>query len=270
MNQTVRLAVQEQYLRGDDLLAKWDHAQALGFDAIELRGAGDGRFAARLPELKRAATAGVPMPTVCVEMLHFVGDFDDALRRDALTQMKSQLSVMAEIGGRLAMTPASYGMFSTRLPPFVSPRSVEDDHAALVEGFGELAAHAESVGVVIALEPLNRYENHMINTLGQAAALCAEIGSPWFGIAADTYHMNIEEADPIKALFESAEWIRHIQLSDSNRLEPTAGHIDWSMMLAAIAAIDYADELAYECRLSGELDDVLPVSVRRIRQLAWS
>jgi sugar phosphate isomerase/epimerase len=168
------------------------------------------------------------------------------------------------------MTPASYGMFSTRLPPFVSPRSIADDHAVLIEGFGELAAHAEQVEVVIALEPLNRYENHMINTLAQAAALCAEIGSPWFGIAADTYHMNIEEADPIKALFESAEWIRHIQLSDSNRLEPTAGHIDWSMMLAAIAAIDYADELAYECRLSGELDDVLPVSVRRIRQLAWS
>ena len=270
MNQTVRLAVQEQYLRGETMIEKWHHAQTLGFDAIELRGAGEGRFAARLPELREAAAAGVPMPTVCVEMLHFVGDFDAAKRRDAIEQMKAQLSVMAEIGGRLAMTPASYGMFSTRLPPFVSPRSIADDHAVLIEGFGELAAHAEQVEVVIALEPLNRYENHMINTLAQAAALCAEIGSPWFGIAADTYHMNIEEADPIKALFESAEWIRHIQLSDSNRLEPTAGHIDWSMMLAAIAAIDYADELAYECRLSGELDDVLPVSVRRIRQLAWS
>ena len=270
MNQTVRLAVQEQYLRGETMIEKWHHAQTLGFDAIELRGAGEGRFAARLPELREAAAAGVPMPTVCVEMLHFVGDFDAAKRRDAIEQMKAQLSVMAEIGGRLAMTPASYGMFSTRLPPFVSPRSVADDHAVLIEGFGELAAHAEQVEVVIALEPLNRYENHMINTLAQAAALCAEIGSPWFGIAADTYHMNIEEADPIKALFEVAEWIRHIQLSDSNRLEPTAGHIDWSMMLAAIAAIDYADELAYECRLSGELDDVLPVSVRRIRQLAWS
>jgi sugar phosphate isomerase/epimerase len=270
MNQTVRLAVQEQYLRGESMIEKWHHAQTLGFDAIELRGAGEGRFAARLPELREAAAAGVPMPTVCVEMLHFVGDFDAAKRRDAIEQMKAQLSVMAEIGGRLAMTPASYGMFSTRLPPFVSPRSIADDHAVLIEGFGELAAHAEQVEVVIALEPLNRYENHMINTLAQAAALCAEIGSPWFGIAADTYHMNIEEADPIKALFESAEWIRHIQLSDSNRLEPTAGHIDWSMMLAAIAAIDFADELAYECRLSGELDDVLPVSVRRIRQLAWS
>jgi sugar phosphate isomerase/epimerase len=209
------------------------------------------------------------MPTVCVEMLHFVGDFDPAKRRDAIEQLKSQLSVMAEIGGRLAMTPASYGMFSTRLPPFVSPRSAAEDHAVLVEGFGELAAHAKEVGVVIAIEPLNRYENHMINTLAQAASLCTEIGSPWFGIAADTYHMNIEEADPIKALFEASGWIRHIQLSDSNRLEPTAGHIDGSMTLAAIAAIGYAGELAYECRLSGAIDEVLPVSVQRIRQLAW-
>jgi sugar phosphate isomerase/epimerase len=270
MNQTVRLAVQEQYLRGATMIDKWEHAQALSFDAIELRGAGEGRFAARLPELRQAVAAGVPMPTVCVEMLHFVGDFDPAKRRDAIEQMKSQLSVMAEIGGRLAMTPASYGMFSTRLPPFVSPRSVAEDHDVLVEGFGELAAHAEEVGVVIAIEPLNRYENHMINTLAQAASLCAKIGSPWFGIAADTYHMNIEEADPIKALFEASDWIRHLQLSDSNRLEPTAGHIDWSMTLAAIAAIGYSGELAYECRLSGSVDEVLPVSVQRIRQLAWS
>ncbi|MFP5284037.1 MAG: sugar phosphate isomerase/epimerase family protein [Actinomycetes bacterium] len=264
----LRLAVQEQHLRGDSVLQKWEHAQALGFDAIELRGAGEGRFAARLPELHAAARAGVPMPTVCVDMRHFVGDFDAARRRDAVLQLRSQLEVTAEIGGRLVMTPASYGMFSTRLPPFVSPRSAVDDHAVLVEAFGALAEHAESLGVVIALEPLNRYENHMINTLGQAAALCAEIDSPAFGIAADTYHMNIEEADPARALLDHAAWLRHVQLSDSNRLEPGAGHLDWTLLLNALHVAGYDDELAYECRLSGEVDQVLPVSVRRIRQWA--
>jgi sugar phosphate isomerase/epimerase len=92
-------------------------------------------------------------------------------------QMKSQLSVMAEIGGRLAMTPASYGMFSKRLPPFVPPRSDEEDTEILLDAFGQLADHAESEGVIIALEPLNRYENHMINTLADAQALCEKIGS---------------------------------------------------------------------------------------------
>ena len=68
----------------------------------------------------------------------------------------------------------------------------------------------------------------------------------------------------------AAPWIRHVQLSDCNRLEPGAGHIDWSATLQTLWAIGYADELAYECRLSGHVDEVLPTSVRRMRQLAWS
>ena len=157
MRHAIRLSAQEQYLRGGSALERWEHAQQLGFDALELRAAGEGRFAERLPELKAAAAVGVPMPTVCVEMMHFVGDFDSGKRADALLQMKSQLSVMAQIGGRLAMTPASYGMFSKRLPPFTSPRTEAEDAEVLLDAFGQLAAHAESEGVIIALEPLNRY-----------------------------------------------------------------------------------------------------------------
>jgi sugar phosphate isomerase/epimerase len=268
MTPPLRLSIQEQHLCGATLVKKWQHAQRLGFDAIELRGAGDGRFAARLPELRAAAVAGVPMPTVCVEMLHFVGDFDSDKRADALAQMKSQLSVMAEIGGRLAMTPASYGMFSYRLPPFVPPRSPTQDAEVLLEAFDALAVHAATEGVLIALEPLNRYEDHMINTLAQAEELCTQIGSPALGIAADTYHMNIEEADPPQALMAVGPWLRHVQVSDSNRLEPGAGHIDWAATLQAIASTGYGGELAYECRLSGPVDEVLPLSVRRMRQAA--
>ena len=45
---------------------------------------------------------------------------------------------MAAIGGRLAVTPTSYGMFSLRLPPFVSPRSQAADTEILVEALGQL------------------------------------------------------------------------------------------------------------------------------------
>lgn len=270
MRHAIRLSVQEQHLRGGTVLEKWEHAQRLGFDALELRGAGEGRFAARRDELRAAARAGVPMPTVCVEMSHFVGAFDPELRADAIAQLRSQLSVIAEVGGRLVMTPASYGMFSRRLPPFTPPRSDAEDREVLLDGFGQLAAHAEAEGVIIAIEPLNRYEDHMINTLAAAADLCAAVGSAHFGIAADTYHMNIEEADPAQALVAAAPWLRHVQVSDSNRLEPGAGHVDWGVLLAALWSIGYDDELAYECRLSGPVDEVLPTSVRRLRQAAWA
>ncbi|MCC2659305.1 MAG: hypothetical protein K0R37_79, partial [Arthrobacter sp.] len=159
------ITVQEQHLPGSSLEEKFDTALAWGFDGIELRSGGELQFAARLPELRRAKNAGVVMPTACVDMTHFIGAFDDDLRKDAVAQLKSQLSTMAEIGGRGVMTPASYGMFSKRLPPFVPPRTDEEDTAVLVEALTVLGEHAASEGVEIYLEPLNRYEDHMINRL---------------------------------------------------------------------------------------------------------
>ncbi|MBA2477531.1 MAG: sugar phosphate isomerase/epimerase [Sporichthyaceae bacterium] len=253
-------------LPGLGLQERWEAALAAGFDAIELRGKGSGAFLARLPELSRARADGVIMTSVCVDMLHFVGDFDADRRRDALDQMCQQLSVMAEIGGIVAMTPASYGMFSRRLPPFEPPRPPEDDRQVLVDGFGELAEHARDEGVVICLEPLNRYEDHMINTLGQAVEICQAVGSPAMGVCADTYHMNIEETDLAESLLAVGAWLRHIQVSHSNRLEPGTGHIDWLAVLAALAAAGFAAPLAYECRLSGDAVEVLPRSTAFLRR----
>ncbi|MEV6844057.1 sugar phosphate isomerase/epimerase family protein [Actinoplanes sp. NPDC051411] len=263
-----RISCQEQLLPGDTLPEKWEFAQQAGFGAIELRGKGDLAFEARLPELRKAAADGVVMPTVCVEMLHFIGDFDAERRADAIKQMRSQLTVIGEIGGGLAMTPASYGQFSRRLPPFEPPRSPEEDRAVLFEALTELGEHAVREGVVLALEPLNRYENHMVNTLADAVSLCQEVGLPSVKVAADTYHMNIEEADPAASLVAAAPWLGHVQLSDSNRLEPGAGHIDWSLTLATLDAIDYPGTLAFECRLSGPAAEALPRSVAKLRAAA--
>lgn len=260
-----RISCQEQLLPGHTLQQKWEFAQGAGFAAIELRGKGDLAFEARLPELRQAAADGVVMPTVCVEMLHFIGDFDADRRRDAVKQMRSQLSVIGEIGGTLAMTPASYGQFSRRLPPFEPPRTPEEDRAVLLEALTELGEHAAREGVVLGLEPLNRYENHMVNTLADAVSLCVEVGLPSVKVAADTYHMNIEEADPAASLVAAAPWLGHVQVSESNRLEPGAGHIDWALTLGTLDAIEYAGTLAFECRLSGPNDEVLPRAVAKLR-----
>jgi sugar phosphate isomerase/epimerase len=254
----MRLCCQEQHLPGTTLEEKFGAALDFGFDGIELRGAGDLAFAARLPELKRASANGVVMPTVCVDMPHFIGAFDDDLRADAITQMSSQLTVMAEIGGTGAMTPASYGMFSRRLPPFEPPRDPAGDRAVLLDALGRLGEHAQSVGVTIFLEPLNRYEDHMVNRLSDATSLIDEIGLASVQVVADTYHQNIEEADPAAALRAAAPYLGHVQVSDSNRLEPGAGHLDWPLFAATLRDIGYAGDIALESRLSGPANEVLP------------
>ena len=260
------ITVQEQHLPGDTLEQKFEIAQAWGFDGIELRSRGDLHFASRLPELRRAAASGVVMPTTCVEMSHFIGAFDSDLREDAIVQLSSQLTVMAEIGGVGVMTPGSYGMFSRRLPPFEPPRSPEEDRSILLDALGRLGEHAEKEGVELFLEPLNRYEDYLVNTLAQAADLIQEVGSPAVRIVADTYHMNIEEADPAAALMAVAPYIGHLQASDSNRLEPGAGHIDWALFGATVNAIGYDRSIAIESRLSGDAADVLPLVAPMLRR----
>ncbi|MHB9755416.1 TIM barrel protein [Streptomyces sp. BYX5S] len=248
----LKFAAQEQLLPGESLQRKWEFAQGAGYDAIELRAKGDLHFASRLPELKQALGDGVVMPTVCVEMLHFFGAFDDDLRRDAIVQMKSQLSVIAEIGGLGAQTPASYGMFSRRLPPFEPPRSEAEDREILLEGLTELGEHASAEGVTLYLEPLNRYEDHMVNRLEQAAELIREVGLDSVRIGIDSYHMNIEESDPARAILAHAPYIGHAQVSDSNRFQPGAGHLDWPAWLGALHTAGYEGYLAAECRLTGD------------------
>ncbi|MFI6080251.1 TIM barrel protein [Streptomyces sp. NPDC051217] len=248
----LKTACQEQLLPGETLQQKWDFARDAGFDGIELRAKGDLHFQERLPELRRALRDGVVMPTVCVDMLHFFGAFDANLRRDAIVQLKSQLSVIAELGGLGAQTPASYGMFSRRLPPFEPPRGADEERAVLLEGLTELGEHARKEGVSLFLEPLNRYEDHMVNRLDQAAELIRTVGLDSVRIGIDSYHMNIEEADPAGAILAAAPYIGHAQVSDSNRFQPGAGHLDWPAWLAALHSIGYEGYLAVECRLTGD------------------
>ncbi|WP_448626467.1 TIM barrel protein [Geodermatophilus sp. URMC 64] len=263
----MRLAVQEQVLPGSTMQAKWETALAWGFDGIELRGQGGHALRERLPELRAAQRDGVVLPTVCVEMDHFIGDFDADRRADAVANMASQLEVIGELGGVGAMTPASWGMFSRRLPPFTPPRSAEEDREVLLDALHRLGGVAERAGTLLLLEPLNRYEDHMVNTLAQAAELGEATGLQSVAVGADTYHMNIEEADPLAALRGIADRLGHVQLSDSNRLEPGAGHLDWAALLRCLDAIGYDGWLAFECRLSGDAARVLPRATAMLRAL---
>lgn len=255
---TSMITVQEHYVPGDSLEEKFDLAQSWGYGGIELRAAGDLGFEKRLPELRRAAANGVVMPTVCVEMSHFIGDFNEDLRKDAVKQLSSQLSVMGELGGRGAMTPASYGLFSKRLPPFVPPRTDEESTEILVDALTQLGARAQIEGVELYLEPLNRYEDFMVNKLADAAALITAVGMDSVKIVADTYHMNVEERDLAQAFQDVAPLIGHVQASDSNRFEPGAGHIDWALFGATMKSIGYTAPVAVESRLSGPAEEVLP------------
>lgn len=215
-------------------------------------------FAGRRDELAAARAAGVAMPSAVVAMPHFVGDFDEGDRRTAIEDVKQMLTTLPAAGAAGIVMPNGFAVFSKRLPPFEPPRSDEESRAALVESLRELGAHGERVGAKVFLEPLNRYEDYLVNTLADAVSIVEEVGSSAVSVIADTFHMSIEEADLGAAIRAAGAHIEHVQLGDSDRLEPGHGHYDWPETLDALEEIGYDGWLAMECRLSGPPADVLP------------
>ena len=237
------LAIQENLVPGDSVAERLATARDAGFDGLELRDATrDGLEAVR----------GFA-PTACPELGGWLGDFDADRRARAVDDLKRQLDGVAALGGQGVVTPAAWGMFTRRLPPFdAPPRTEAEDREVLIAGLAEVGAHAAAAGVVLLFEPLNRYEDHMVNTVAQAAELIAEAGSRGVRVLADTYHMNIEEDDLCAALRSVAGVLGAVHLSDSNRHQPGTGHVDFAAVIRALREIGFDGVLSVECRLRGE------------------
>jgi sugar phosphate isomerase/epimerase len=251
----VILAIQENLVPGDDKLA---FARSAGFDGLELRDA----TRPGLDALRGAA------PTVCPELPGWLGDFDPDRRGRALDALRAQLDGIAALRGHGVVTPAAWGMFTRRLPPFDEPpRTAEEDREVLLEGLSQLGAHAEQAGAVLLFEPLNRYEDHMVNTVAQAAELVRAAGSPGVRILADTYHMNIEEDDPCAALRAAGDLLGAVHVSDSNRHQPGTGHVPFEAIVATLRDIGFDGVLSVECRLRGEPEQAIRDCGRFLRAL---
>jgi sugar phosphate isomerase/epimerase len=108
----------------------------------------------------------------------------------------------------------------------------------------------------------------MVNRLDQAIELISAVGIDSLRVAADTYHMNIEEDDPVTALHAAGPFLGHVQVSDSNRFQPGAGHLDWPAILGALRASGYDGYLALECRLRGDPAAAVAAVPAFLRRLA--
>lgn len=261
----MKLSCQEHILPGEDIFEKWEFANSAGFDAIELRGMED--WQGRLNELKAAREQGVVFSTICMIYDRFIGDFDADRRRDAIEHMKWLLSGIAELGGVGVITPAAYGLASKRLPPFEVPRTEDEDRRVLLEAIEELGEHAEREGTLVLLEPLNRYEDHMLNRLDEGAELSKAAGRDSIKVMGDLFHMNIEEDELDESIRRAEGYVAHIHLADSNRFQPGAGHTDFAPVFEALRDIGFDGYLALECGIWGDAEVVLPQVVRSLRSL---
>jgi len=264
------LVIQEHLPAGETLSQRMEAALAAGFDGLEVRDARRERHA----ELREALAVGGIMPTGCPPGdAGFLADFDAGRRNAARDRMRRELHGLGELGGYGVISPAAWGMWTNRLPPFdPPPRTPDEDREVLLEQLSALAEDARESGVLVLLEALNRYEDHMINSVAQACEIVAAVGSDSVRVLADTYHMNIEEDDLCAALRAAAPLLGAVHLSDSNRHQPGLGHVDFPRVLETLRDIGYAGSLSIECRLRGVPEEAVPTCGAYLRRLLtdWS
>lgn len=74
----------------------------------------------------------------------------------------------------------------------VPGQPLAESRKQITEAIAGLTSHAAQTGVRLAIEPLHPMyadDRSAVNTLAQARGICNQIGSPWVGIAVDTYHV---------------------------------------------------------------------------------
>ncbi len=158
-------------------------------------------------------------------------DPDPNIRRLAIERIQRHIPLAARFNAVIII-----GLIRGVIRPGVEPAQAMD---WLVGALRETGAAAHSQGVRLALEPINRYETPLINTVDQGLDLLEVVGADNLGLLLDTFHMNIEEANIEASIRLCASRIFHFHVADSNRWHPGAGHLDFKSILAALGSIGY-------------------------------
>ncbi|MFD0672693.1 sugar phosphate isomerase/epimerase family protein [Cohnella sp. GCM10027633] len=144
---------------------------------------------------------------------------DPRLRLAALEEIRSAIDKTAALGAQVLCGPLFQG-----LGRFSGAAPTDDELERAADVLRQAGEYAMSCGVSLALEPLNRFEMYIVNTMAQAAAFVRRIGLPNVGLLADTHHGNIEERDVTTAWRDVRDAIKHVHISENDRGTPGGGH----------------------------------------------
>jgi sugar phosphate isomerase/epimerase len=226
--------------QGEDVSVSIDRLARLGYDGVEVEGEPNNHDPKRIKKL--AEDAGLSVGSVCPNFTaeRDLSHPDPDIRNGALSYLHGVTELAAEAGAQLfIVAPTAYA----RVQPIAEPR---DEWLWAVEGLRTAGERAASLGVDLTLECWNRYGTYMLNRLEEGARMWRETELSNGGIMADTFHMNIEERSVPEAMRAFGNHLNHVHLSDSNRLAPGLGHLDFEEVLRVLLEVEYGGGLAFE------------------------
>ena len=244
-----KIAIQEDMLPGPALEDRYLQAADLGFTGIEF-------WSETLPvqakEIERLnGTGGVTAASINNGRRSRFLDPNPDERQRALSELREAITLAGQVGAAgVVYVPHFFDPLLPDLSPFMNP--IELERALLSAQLPELADHAQACGVELWIEPVNRYETHLLVQLDDARTIVEPINASSLKIVADLFHMALDEPDIPAAIKRNAKVIGHVHIADSNRRLPGGGKTDFAAALKALDEIAYSGWMAFECGDPGE------------------
>lgn len=230
-------------LFGGDFCSSIKKAHTYGFDAIEIH-------TPDIEELdvqairKACRDNSVFISTLGTGTIYgkyglYLMDQDEDRRNNLVERVKQFIDVAAELGSKVTI-----GSIKGNVPKGEN-RDVYLD--TMGKTLSVLSKYAGERGVKVLLEATNRFENNVINTAHDIVAMVEKYDLENVQGLLDSFHINIEEKEMSRCIFEAGRHLGHIHFGDNVRTYPSSGSFLWDIFCGEIKASGYDGVLSVEC-----------------------
>ena len=172
---------------------------------------------------------------------------DPRIREQGVQYILDCIRLAERMGSPIFTGPLYSAVGKTRV---VSESQKQQERNWCLENLAKVGKVAQDCGVLIGIEPLNRFETDMVNTADQALSLVREVNMPNIRISLDTFHCNIEEKSIPDAIRKvGKDLLCHVQGNECDRGTPGTGHLDWTGIYQALLDIEW--KVSREMRIFG-------------------
>lgn len=163
---------------------------------------------------------------------------DENIRKQAINRIKAQVDLAVHFEAQVIL-----GLIRGKVENAREQKNALDWLTAALQ---ECASYASSKNIKLTMEPINRYETNLVNSVREGLDLLEKVGAENVGLLLDTFHMNIEEPSIAESIRAAKERIFHFHIADSNRWHPGAGHLDFKHISEVLCEVGYNGYLSAE------------------------
>ena len=218
-------------------------AKALGFEVLDINVAHPETFPTEAVKEKVKEVGIEVVTTIGLPTNSNLIDPNPEIRRNGIETLKKLVDINVDIGSSIlgGVNYAAWGYLTGK------PRT-EDEWGWSVESMHELALYAKSRSdMIIAVEPVNRFETHFLNVAQDAVKYCKDVGTGNLKVLLDSFHMIREEQNFTEAVeICGKEYLGYVHACENNRGIPGTGLVPWEELFAALRKIGYNGPLVIE------------------------